>query len=89
MFSDKEIKLIQQARRNVKQHKLTQAILFIALLIGLTFMLIGYFQADHFAYFAVVVVAIAIAKPQMEKGPSYEALVGLLEQAVAKRESKP
>ncbi len=79
MYSEQELKLIKQAKRNIKQQKLTQAILFIALLIGLTFMLIGYFKADHFAYFSVVVVAIAIAKPNMEQGPSYEDLVRLLE----------
>lgn len=82
-FTEKELALIEAARKKSADAATKRWLLLAAILIVFALMLTGYVDSRHFAYFAVAAVLFAIAMPQFGGGPQYEDLVQLL-QAKAK-----
>lgn len=87
-FSDKELAVIDGAKKKIKTATLFRVVLVIAMLSGIFWMLTGVVIAEKIVYLTVASVFFAVALPQFGHGPKYEELLKILESKANAQRSK-
>ena len=79
MFSEQELKIINQARNKISRSRFSKIVVILVLVALILAMLNGQVGEKEFVFFIFLLVLITIAQPQLGSGPKYEDLVTLLE----------
>lgn len=86
-FTEKEQKIIKDARKALKSFKMIAYLIFSVWLILLFATLIGYLDFNTLIYPSILFIAIFLLFPGIGHGPKYADLVNLLESKVPEKET--
>lgn len=85
-FTEKELSVISQAEKKVRQAFYLRVLLLVSLLAFLGLFILDHIKPDQLAFISVVLVLSAIAAPQLGGSPKYEQLTALLSSKIAPKE---
>jgi len=87
-FSDKELAVIDSAKKKIKTATFFRGLLIVVMLSGIGLMATGVVVAEYIVYLALGAVVLAIGLPQFGPGPKYEELLNILDNKANAQRSK-
>lgn len=79
MFTEKELQVIKQAKKKIKNARVIQAVAILELVLMIIGVFANQISGNNFVALALVLALLTVAQPELGSGPKYKDLVELLE----------